>query len=111
MGSLRSAGKRRGDRRRDGYWSRDAARLVEAGANVVVADLDGEAAATWPGRRPGGDGRWPWPWTWTRGCGPSDGPACVEAFGAIDVLVKNAGIYPMSPMLETTQELFDRVYR
>lgn len=36
---------------------------------------------------------------------------CVESFGSIDVLVNNAGIYPMAPMLQTTPELFDRVYR
>ncbi|MFN7135482.1 MAG: SDR family NAD(P)-dependent oxidoreductase, partial [Myxococcales bacterium] len=36
---------------------------------------------------------------------------CVEAFGGVDVLVNNAGIFPQVPMLKTTPELFDRVYR
>lgn len=35
----------------------------------------------------------------------------VGKLGGIDVLVNNAGIYPMVPMLNMTQELFDRVYR
>lgn len=35
----------------------------------------------------------------------------MEHYGGIDVLVNNAGIYPMSPMLEMSEELFDRVYR
>ncbi|HET7481777.1 MAG TPA: SDR family oxidoreductase, partial [Actinomycetota bacterium] len=35
---------------------------------------------------------------------------CIEEFGSIDILVNNAGIYPQVPMLETTPEIFDRVY-
>jgi len=34
----------------------------------------------------------------------------VKVFGGIDVLVNNAGIYPMVPMLEMKPDLFDRVY-
>jgi 3-oxoacyl-[acyl-carrier protein] reductase len=32
-----------------------------------------------------------------------------EAAGPVDILVNNAGIYPASPLLETTEELWDRV--
>jgi 2-deoxy-D-gluconate 3-dehydrogenase len=35
---------------------------------------------------------------------------CVEAFGGLDILVNNAGIFPIVPMLQTSPELFDRVY-
>ncbi|MEM0157011.1 MAG: SDR family NAD(P)-dependent oxidoreductase [Thermoplasmataceae archaeon] len=34
----------------------------------------------------------------------------VKLFGGIDVLINNAGIYPMVPMMEMKQELFDKVY-
>ena len=89
-----------------------AARFVEGGANVVLADIDGEAAALaakgleGPGRAVamavdvGQDN-----------AGDDMVSACVREFGSIDILVNNAGIYPMSPMLQTTPELFDRVYR
>jgi 2-deoxy-D-gluconate 3-dehydrogenase len=89
-----------------------AGRFVEAGANVIVGDLDAEAASLTakelegPGRAVAlavdvtADD-----------AGPAMTAACVEAFGSIDVLVNNAGIYPMSPMLQTSPELFDRVYR
>ena len=87
-------------------------RLVEAGANVVVADLDGEAAATVAGAAAGRGRAVPLAVdVGAEGAGHAMVSACVEAFGFIDVLVNNAGIYPMSPMLETTRELFDRVYR
>jgi NAD(P)-dependent dehydrogenase (short-subunit alcohol dehydrogenase family) len=85
-----------------------AKRFVEAGANVVVADViptiesvaqeieggnakgivfdvrDAEAAAGAVQR-------------------------VVDAFGSIDILVNNAGVYPMSPFLDMTPEFFDRV--
>lgn len=32
-----------------------------------------------------------------------------EAAGPVDILVNNAGIYPASPLLETTEEMWDRV--
>lgn len=36
--------------------------------------------------------------------------AMVKEFGGIDILVNNAGIYPTVPMLDISEELFDRVY-
>ena len=35
--------------------------------------------------------------------------ACVDAFGSLDVLVNNAGIYPQVPLLQMSVEQFDRV--
>jgi 2-deoxy-D-gluconate 3-dehydrogenase len=89
-----------------------AARFVEAGANVVLADLDGEAAEL-AAKRLEGPGRA----VAMRvditedGAGEAMVERCVEEFGSIDILVNNAGIYPMVPMLQATPEVFDRVYR
>jgi 2-deoxy-D-gluconate 3-dehydrogenase len=33
----------------------------------------------------------------------------VEAFGRLDILVNNAGIYPPSPVLDVTEEMWDKV--
>lgn len=35
--------------------------------------------------------------------------SCIEAFGGVDVLVNNAGIYPAMPMLEMDPAIFERV--
>lgn len=87
-------------------------RFLEAGANVVVADLNGDAAAKVAGEAAGPGRAVPLASdVGADGAGEAMVSACVEAFGTIDILVNNAGIYPMSPMLQTTPELFDRVYR
>jgi NAD(P)-dependent dehydrogenase (short-subunit alcohol dehydrogenase family) len=89
-----------------------ATRFVEAGANVLVADLEGEAAAV-VAKDMAGQGR-AVPVAVdvsAHEAGEMLVAACVEAFGSLDILVNNAGIYPMAPMLQTTPELFDRVYR
>lgn len=87
-------------------------RFVEAGGNVVVADLDGEAAAL-VAKEVAGEGQAVSLAVDVAAdeAGEAIVAACVEAFGSIEILVNNAGIYPMSPMLQTTPELFDRVYR
>ena len=36
---------------------------------------------------------------------------CIETFKTIDILVNNAGIFPQVPMLEMAPDLFDKVYR
>jgi NAD(P)-dependent dehydrogenase (short-subunit alcohol dehydrogenase family) len=87
-----------------------AARLAEAGAAVVLNDLDGdrvEAAASRlrdQGRHAAavaGDV-----------ADRADVGRCVEAavaeFGRVDVLVNNAGIWPSEPFLETSGELWRR---
>jgi 2-deoxy-D-gluconate 3-dehydrogenase len=87
-----------------------AARLAEAGAAVVLNDLDGdrvEAAASRlrdQGRHAAavaGDV-----------ADRADVGRCVEAavaeFGRVDVLVNNAGIWPREPFLETSGELWRR---
>lgn len=87
-------------------------RLHEAGANVVVADLDREAAegvlAELDGKRPGGAIAVP------ADVGDPAGvermvARAVEAFGALDVMVSNAGIYPTRPLAELDLDTFRHV--
>jgi len=85
-------------------------RFVEAGANVLLADVDDELAAhkvaelEGPGKAV------------AMGVDVTDEMAgerlvdeCVASFGSVDILVNNAGIYPMIPMLELTREAWQRV--
>ena len=90
-----------------------ARRLVDLGMNVVLAARDAaalrEAAAALSG-------------CWGRviemhvdvtadRAGPSMVGRCVEAFGGIDLLVNNAGLFQQVPALDTPPELFDRMYQ
>ena len=88
-----------------------ATAFVEAGANVMIADVEDatRAAATEL------EGRGTKVATMEidltqEGAGEAIVARCVEQFGSIDVLVNNAGIFPQVPMLEMTVEVFDRVY-
>ena len=87
-------------------------RLHEAGASVLVADLDAAAgeqvAAELRGERDGS--------ALATACDVSDPDsvaaaveAAVEGFGGVDILVNNAGIYPMAPLAELDLETFQRV--
>lgn len=88
-----------------------ALRLAEAGASVVVADLDGDIAlaVTEEIRAAGGTAE-------AAPCDVSDEAdvrslirACGEQMGGIDILVNNAGIFPVCPVLEMETADFDRV--
>jgi NAD(P)-dependent dehydrogenase (short-subunit alcohol dehydrogenase family) len=84
------------------------ARLVEAGASVVVADVDGAAAARA-----------------AAGLGPAATAATIDVrdgasvravanrvvvdLGRLDVWVNSAGIFPVSPLLELSDEDWDAV--
>jgi 2-deoxy-D-gluconate 3-dehydrogenase len=87
-------------------------RLHEAGASVVVADLDEGAAERAAGalRAQRADS------ALTVRCDVSDPgsvesmlQAAIEAFGGVDVLVNNAGIFPMLPLSDLDLETFQRV--
>ncbi len=89
-----------------------ARRLHEAGASVVVADLDAGAGKDAAGalRAQRADS------ALAVGCDVSDPgdvenavQAAVEAFGGVNILVNNAGIFPMLPLSELDLETFHRV--
>lgn len=86
-------------------------RLAEAGAAVMVADIDGDGAAEAAAAIRGAGGR-------AGACRldvADEGEvaaavdACVQTFGGLRILVNNAGIFPSVPMLEMTAADFDRV--
>ena len=92
-----------------------ARRFREAGAHVLVADIDGEAAAeavTQLDEVPGGGA--------LASCeidvgdpGSADAAVrrCVDGFGSIDVLVNNAGVYPAAEFDDLTPEHIRYVLR
>lgn len=88
-------------------------RFAEGGANVLLVDVNEGALVEASKKLAGLPGR-----VAIAALDVSDTGAgavmvrrCVEAFGSLDVLVNNAGIFPQVPMLEMSPEVFDRVYR
>jgi 2-deoxy-D-gluconate 3-dehydrogenase len=88
-------------------------RFVESGAHVLLSDLDGKAAEAALARLPAGPGRAEAMQADVsqEGAGEAMVARCVERFGGVDVLVNNAGIYPMVPVLQLSPEQLDHVYR
>lgn len=88
-----------------------ARRLAEAGASVVLADLDGVAAEKAATRMTGAVRVKPLAVDVAAdAAGELMAETCVREFGTLDFIVNNAGIYPMKPMMEMTPQLFDKVY-
>lgn len=94
-----------------GGFGEGIARLfVAQGAKVLIADLDGDRAASVAASLGG-------PAKAVR-CDVSDGDdvracvqACVQAFGAPDIVVNNAGTtHRNQPMLDVDEKTFDRVF-
>jgi NAD(P)-dependent dehydrogenase (short-subunit alcohol dehydrogenase family) len=88
-----------------------ARRFLEAGADVLAVDLDAAALGAAVDRLRGGGARIS---ACTADISSTDAgdvvvAAAHEAFGGIDVLVNNAGIFPQSPLLELEPALLDRV--
>ena len=90
-----------------------AYRLAEAGARVLVADID-EATAKTSCEELISKGWQAEPFK----VDVSDEQAikdmlktCKERFGSVDILVNNAGIYPPKPVAQMSEEDFDRVMR
>ncbi len=88
-----------------------AYRLAEAGAKVLVADLDEETAIK-TAQELSSKG-------WSAEAIKTDVSseddvkamvaACKDKFGSVDILVNNAGIYPPAPINQMTEEDFERV--
>ncbi|HEX9037720.1 MAG TPA: SDR family NAD(P)-dependent oxidoreductase [Ktedonobacterales bacterium] len=88
-----------------------AARLAEAGASVMIGDVNEEAAkATAANLTAAG---YKASATKANISQVADARAMVAttvaAYGRIDILVNNAGVFPFSPVLEMTEEQWDRV--
>jgi 2-deoxy-D-gluconate 3-dehydrogenase len=87
-------------------------RLAEAGANVLIADMNGDAAAATAAEvsAKGGGRAVGLRLDCTDTCAGEDIVAAVtKEFGSIDILVNNAGIYPQVPMLNMDEALWDKV--
>ena len=89
-----------------------ALRFAEAGAAIVVGYRTGRAAAgSLVAEIEGHGGRATAVAADVTESGEADRliAACVESFGGIDVLVNNAGAYPMASLLEMTEEAWDEM--
>jgi 3-oxoacyl-[acyl-carrier protein] reductase len=93
-----------------GFGAAIVRRFVDAGAQVVIGDIDAERGAALAAAL-GAAARF------VR-CDVSSGAdvaalvrACIDAFGVPDIVVNNAGTtHPNRPMLEVDEASFDRVY-
>jgi 2-deoxy-D-gluconate 3-dehydrogenase len=90
-----------------------AACFAEAGADVLIADLDAGGAATAADKLTGMPGNVAWVQCDVSAddAGARLVEAAVAQLGGLDVLVNNAGIYPTVPVLDMPADLLDRVYR
>lgn len=90
-----------------------AYRLGEAGATVVVADIDYPAArATAQHLTDAGGIALAWKVDVTSDAELQAMMTEIESeYGCVDILVNNAGIYPPMPVVDMTERLFDRVLR
>jgi 2-dehydro-3-deoxy-D-gluconate 5-dehydrogenase len=88
-----------------------AYRLAEAGAKVLIADMDEEAAQKTVQELK--DKGWPVEAVIVDVSSEDDVKnmvtACQEKFGSLDILVNNAGIYPPRPVAQMTEAEFERV--
>ncbi len=86
-------------------------RLAEAGAAVMVADIDLESAnkTTEKIKSTGGKAQAIQADASSATDAQKVTKATVEAFGSLDILVNNAGIYPLVPMMEVKEALWDKV--
>ena len=88
-----------------------AFRLAEARASVMIADIDLKAAAQTMYHIEASGGRVE---AIRADITREDDAkrviqATIEAFGSVDILVNNAGIYPASPVMKITGDMWDKV--
>jgi 2-dehydro-3-deoxy-D-gluconate 5-dehydrogenase len=89
-----------------------ALRLAEAGAAVMVADVDKETAAETAAEIQNQGGKALYMFADTRQANEAKQVIqfTVSQFGHLDILVNNAGVYPAAPALQVTEELWDNVF-
>jgi 2-deoxy-D-gluconate 3-dehydrogenase len=88
-----------------------ASRLAEAGANIVIADVNDKAGAAAAIGLVSGGGKAMFVQT-----DVSDGAQvarvmgeAIKAYGGVDILVNNAGVYPMIPVMKMTPVDFENI--
>jgi 2-deoxy-D-gluconate 3-dehydrogenase len=88
-----------------------AFRLAEAGAGVMITDINAEAAIQTVEQliARGGKARAIQADATSADDAKKAVEATVESFGHLDILVNNAGIYPFSPILEISEEMWNKV--
>lgn len=90
-----------------------ALRLAEAGADVVIADIDGElavaAAADVAGKYASRAEGVAMDVTDSASVAQA-AQAAVDAFGGVDIWVNNAGIFPAVPVLQMPDEVWEQVF-
>ncbi|TET12709.1 MAG: SDR family oxidoreductase [Dehalococcoidia bacterium] len=88
-----------------------ASRLAEAGAGVMITDINPEAASQTVEQimARGGKARAIHADATSADDANKAVEATVESFGRLDILVNNAGIYPFSPILEISEEMWNKV--
>src|SRR5512136_2218080 len=86
-------------------------RLTEAGAAVMIVDIDMDAANKVVQRVKEKGGKAEAMKADIRSLADAKkvAEATVKAFGSLDILVNNAGIYPISKAVDTSEDLWDRV--
>jgi 2-deoxy-D-gluconate 3-dehydrogenase len=94
-----------------GIGQASAMRLAEAGAAVIITDIDMEAASQTVKqiKDKGGKARAVKADASSSADANRVVAATIEAFGHIDILVNNAGIFPLLPALNTSEEVWDKV--
>ena len=87
-----------------------AFRLAEAGAGVMIADIDLEAANQTAEQIKASGGKAQAIRADARSAADARKvfQATVKAYGSLDILVNNAGVYPLLPILEINEETWDR---
>jgi len=88
-----------------------ASRLAEAGAGVMITDINAEAASQTVEQiiARGGKAQAIQADATSADDAKKAVEATVESFGRLDILVNNAGIYPFSPILEISEETWNKV--